>query len=123
VIFVADSHAYIPPAFGLLSSGWMQIVRNTRLNPILCPNPPPSNFPRTDDAAPSSLLRLGFCVTLCRKNHDLWVAVNLWFNGVCKVKNRLIGDFLMFVRKAQRAARLTAKRRFGPLCVTGSQRV
>jgi hypothetical protein len=30
------------------------------------------------------------------KNHDLWAAL-----GVCKVKNRLIGDFLMFLREAQ----------------------
>jgi hypothetical protein len=35
------------------------------------------------------------------KNHDLWAAVNLWFHGVCKVKNRLIGDFFMFLREAQ----------------------
>jgi hypothetical protein len=29
-----------------------------------------------------------------RKNHDLRVAENLRFDGVCKIKNRLIGDFL-----------------------------
>jgi hypothetical protein len=35
------------------------------------------------------------------QNPDLWVAVNLWLNGVCKEKNRLIGVFLMFLREAQ----------------------
>jgi hypothetical protein len=43
----------------------------------------------------------GFLRHFVPKNHDLWAAVNLWFNGVCKVKNRLIGDFLMFLREAQ----------------------
>ncbi|MDR1219950.1 MAG: hypothetical protein LBK73_10130 [Treponema sp.] len=45
------------------------------------------------------------------QNHDLWAAVNLWFNGVCKVKNRLIGDFLMFfARGATNSWLLTGKR-------------
>jgi hypothetical protein len=43
---------------------------------------------------------VGFCVTLRYKNHYLLVTVNLWLNGVCKVRNRLIGDFLMFVARS-----------------------
>jgi hypothetical protein len=35
----------------------------------------------------------GFCVISYRENHDLWVAANLRFDGVCRVKNRPIGDF------------------------------
>jgi hypothetical protein len=34
---------------------------------------------------------VGFCVILSRKNHDLWAALR-----VCNVKNRLVGDFLIF---------------------------
>jgi hypothetical protein len=41
-----------------------------------------------------------------RKNFDLWAAVLALraTQGVCKVKNRLIGDFCGFMRKAQQTA-------------------
>jgi hypothetical protein len=38
---------------------------------------------------------VSFCGTLCRKNHDLWAAL-----GVCKVKNRLFGDFLTLIARS-----------------------
>jgi hypothetical protein len=43
----------------------------------------------------------GFCANLYRKNHDLRTAANLRFDGVCRVKNRLIGAFLGFTREAR----------------------
>jgi hypothetical protein len=38
---------------------------------------------------------VGFCAILYRKNHDLWAAF-----GVCKVKNRLTGDFWGFYARS-----------------------
>jgi hypothetical protein len=48
---------------------------------------------KTGRAAWQPVALAGFFVTLCRKNNNLRAGVNFWFNGVCKVKNRLIGDF------------------------------
>jgi hypothetical protein len=35
----------------------------------------------------------GFCAISYRENYDLWAAANPWFDEVCGVKNRPIGDF------------------------------